>query len=257
MLCDDYEALELNGGDGGAFKLLGRLLGDVIEVLEGASCTQRKVSMVPFVFSIPFVLSWGGSISSDSLLPSILLLVNYVLLPAPSTSGMVKVFLQFEALKSWAYAFHQDKASSVRVPVANVTLSSSTHLLRENTDSVRSNQRMRPTAPFRTIKIGRLTTHKPFVVTYYIPIGYNGKFWNLRLPEIDTEIKKVKMPIWGLVFVGSSRTGSLPSGHGMIIDESYLTLRSILHQRISWWWCKYTLTGDEDPTDSKTEYWNG
>ncbi|GJW30327.1 hypothetical protein Tco_0047202 [Tanacetum coccineum] len=36
---------------------------------------------------------------------------------------------------SWAYAFHQDKASSVRVPVANVTLSSSAHLLRENTDS--------------------------------------------------------------------------------------------------------------------------
>ncbi|GKB13477.1 hypothetical protein Tco_0847400, partial [Tanacetum coccineum] len=70
---------------------------------KGASCTQRKVSMVPFVFSIPFVLSWGGSISSDSFLPSILLLV--------------------------------DKASSVRLPVANVTLSSSTHLLRENTDS--------------------------------------------------------------------------------------------------------------------------
>ncbi|GJS58859.1 hypothetical protein Tco_0653643 [Tanacetum coccineum] len=36
---------------------------------------------------------------------------------------------------SWAYAFHQDKASSVRVPVANVTLFYSTHLLRENTDS--------------------------------------------------------------------------------------------------------------------------
>ncbi|GKA79080.1 hypothetical protein Tco_0785676, partial [Tanacetum coccineum] len=35
-----------------------------------------------------------------------------------------------------AYAFHQDKASSVRVPVANVTLSSSAHLLRENTNSV-------------------------------------------------------------------------------------------------------------------------
>nr|GEU90287.1 hypothetical protein [Tanacetum cinerariifolium] len=35
----------------------------------------------------------------------------------------------------WAYAFHQDKASLVRVPVANVTLSSSAHLLRENTDS--------------------------------------------------------------------------------------------------------------------------
>ncbi|GKG03789.1 hypothetical protein Tco_0314176, partial [Tanacetum coccineum] len=37
----------------------------------------------------------------------------------------------------WVYAFHQDKASLVRVPVANVTLSSSAHLLRENTDSVR------------------------------------------------------------------------------------------------------------------------
>ncbi|GJW85416.1 hypothetical protein Tco_0158561 [Tanacetum coccineum] len=34
-----------------------------------------------------------------------------------------------------AYTFHQDKASLVRVPVANVTLSSSAHLLRENTDS--------------------------------------------------------------------------------------------------------------------------
>ncbi|GJS75558.1 reverse transcriptase domain-containing protein [Tanacetum coccineum] len=43
----------------------------------------------------------------------------------------------------WAYAFHQDKASLVRVPVANVTLTSLAHLLRENTDSVRSNQRMR------------------------------------------------------------------------------------------------------------------
>nr|GFA28978.1 hypothetical protein [Tanacetum cinerariifolium] len=39
-----------------------------------------------------------------------------------------------------AYGFHQDKASLVRVPVANVTLSSSAHLLRENTDSVRSKQ---------------------------------------------------------------------------------------------------------------------
>ncbi|GJT47793.1 hypothetical protein Tco_0973950 [Tanacetum coccineum] len=36
---------------------------------------------------------------------------------------------------SWACALHQDKASLVKVPVANVTLSSSAHLLRENTDS--------------------------------------------------------------------------------------------------------------------------
>ncbi|GKG15963.1 hypothetical protein Tco_0358286, partial [Tanacetum coccineum] len=52
----------------------------------------------------------------------------------------------------WACAFHQDKASSVKVPVANVTLFSSAHLLRENTDSVRSNQRIRPTAPSVPLK---------------------------------------------------------------------------------------------------------
>ncbi|GKC14560.1 retrovirus-related pol polyprotein from transposon TNT 1-94, partial [Tanacetum coccineum] len=47
--------------------------------LLGESCTQKKVSMIPFVFSIHFVLSWGGSISSDSLLPSILLLVVIII----------------------------------------------------------------------------------------------------------------------------------------------------------------------------------
>ncbi|GJV00886.1 hypothetical protein Tco_1330156 [Tanacetum coccineum] len=52
----------------------------------------------------------------------------------------------------WAYVFHQDKASSVRVPVPNVTLFSSAHLLRENTDSVRSNQRIRLTAPSVPLK---------------------------------------------------------------------------------------------------------
>nr|GEX81336.1 aminoacyl-tRNA synthetase, class 1a, anticodon-binding [Tanacetum cinerariifolium] len=41
-------------------------------VIQGASCTQRKVSMV--LFSTPFVLYWGGS--------------NCVLLLAPSTSGL-------------------------------------------------------------------------------------------------------------------------------------------------------------------------
>nr|GEW87839.1 hypothetical protein [Tanacetum cinerariifolium] len=44
-------------------------------VMQGASCTQRRVFMVSFVFSIPFILSWGVSISLDSFLPSILLLV--------------------------------------------------------------------------------------------------------------------------------------------------------------------------------------
>ncbi|GJT16578.1 hypothetical protein Tco_0875284 [Tanacetum coccineum] len=50
---------------------------------------------------------------------------------------VVVVVAVIVVVESWAYAFHQDKASSVRVPVANVTLFSSVHLLRENTDSVR------------------------------------------------------------------------------------------------------------------------
>ncbi|GJX94262.1 hypothetical protein Tco_0348848 [Tanacetum coccineum] len=49
-------------------------------VMQGVSCTQRKVSMVPFVFSILFLLSWGGSISFDSFLPSILLLVVIIVM---------------------------------------------------------------------------------------------------------------------------------------------------------------------------------
>ncbi|GKA11218.1 hypothetical protein Tco_0690651 [Tanacetum coccineum] len=161
-------------------------------VMQGASCTQRKVSMVPFVFSIPFVLSWGGSINSDSFLPSILLLVVIIIMvvnvvviliviivvivgvvivvviigvvvvvsgvssilklshlwslvylpelcfiPTPSTSGLCQVVIMLACSIpiGWAYAFHQDKASLVRVPIANVTLSSLAHLLRENTDT--------------------------------------------------------------------------------------------------------------------------
>ncbi|GKD86590.1 hypothetical protein Tco_1357744, partial [Tanacetum coccineum] len=45
-------------------------------VMQGASYTQRKISMV--LFSIPFVFIWGGSLSSDSFLPSILLVVVIV-----------------------------------------------------------------------------------------------------------------------------------------------------------------------------------
>ncbi|GKE07222.1 hypothetical protein Tco_1399240 [Tanacetum coccineum] len=49
-------------------------------VMQGASCTQRKVSSVPIVFNIHFVLSWGGCISPDSFLSSILLLVVMVVI---------------------------------------------------------------------------------------------------------------------------------------------------------------------------------
>nr|GEX20308.1 reverse transcriptase domain-containing protein [Tanacetum cinerariifolium] len=47
-------------------------------VMRGASCTQRKVSSVPFVFCILFVLSQGGGISPGSFLYFIMLLVVMV-----------------------------------------------------------------------------------------------------------------------------------------------------------------------------------
>ncbi|GKF60678.1 hypothetical protein Tco_0177464, partial [Tanacetum coccineum] len=53
----------------------------------------------------------------------------------------------------WANEFHQDKASSVRVPVANFTLQSSIQLQRRNTDLVRLNQRMRPITPSVPLKL--------------------------------------------------------------------------------------------------------
>ncbi|GJS75557.1 hypothetical protein Tco_0725438 [Tanacetum coccineum] len=123
-------------------------------VMQGASCTQRKVSMVSF-----------GRISPNSFLSSILLVVviivtvvivmvilivvvvaivgvvivvaifgsvSYVGAASPESEGII---LACSIPIGWAYAFHQDKASLVRVPVANVTLTSLAHLLRENTDS--------------------------------------------------------------------------------------------------------------------------
>ncbi|GJR47187.1 hypothetical protein Tco_1315290 [Tanacetum coccineum] len=77
----DWDILWENGVPGQMTHFVASLTLDSANscVMLGASCTQRKVSMVPFVFSIPIVLSWGGSISSDSFLPSILLLVVIII----------------------------------------------------------------------------------------------------------------------------------------------------------------------------------
>ncbi|GJX41011.1 hypothetical protein Tco_0256001 [Tanacetum coccineum] len=103
----------------------------------GGSCTQRKVSMVSF-----------GRISPNSFLSSILLVVVIIVMVVivvvilivvvvtiVGVVIVVVIFGLFVVVDGWAYAFHQDKASLVRVPVANVSLSSSAHLLQENTDS--------------------------------------------------------------------------------------------------------------------------
>ncbi|GKD86505.1 hypothetical protein Tco_1357659 [Tanacetum coccineum] len=130
-------------------------------VMQGASFKQRKASSIPIVFS------WGGSISPNGFLPSILLLlviivavvivvVTVVLVVVVVESSSI-IKLSFVIIGSlhrigkspnedsivsqnlvpivgnkasyipigWANEFHQDKASSVRVPVANFTLQSS------------------------------------------------------------------------------------------------------------------------------------
>ncbi|GJR17096.1 hypothetical protein Tco_0965623 [Tanacetum coccineum] len=79
-----------------------------VDVIVGVVIVVAIIGVVVFVTIIGIVVVGGG-------VPSIIKL-SFVII-------------------GWAYAFHQDKASSVKVPVANVTLSSSAHLLRENTDS--------------------------------------------------------------------------------------------------------------------------
>ncbi|GKC15274.1 hypothetical protein Tco_1012056 [Tanacetum coccineum] len=111
--------------------------------------------------------------ASTSFLPSVLGIVVAIVGVAivVVAAGAIVESSSVVKLSFVAYAFHQDKASSVKVPVAKVTLFSSAHLLRENTgtlvkvtlfssahllrentDSVRSNQRIRPTAPSVPLK---------------------------------------------------------------------------------------------------------
>ncbi|GJV66347.1 hypothetical protein Tco_1477175 [Tanacetum coccineum] len=70
----------------------------------------------------------------------------------PLHSQMVKFVFHLLDL-SWAKDFYQDRASSVKVPVANFTLQSSVQFLRENTNLVRSNQRISLTAPSEPLKL--------------------------------------------------------------------------------------------------------
>ncbi|GJS33352.1 hypothetical protein Tco_0531734 [Tanacetum coccineum] len=96
-------------------------------VMQGTFLTQVKASSIPIIFT------WGDSISPEGFLSSILLLVVIIVMVVITVILVVVV-----VGKGWAYEFHQDKASSVRVPVANFTLQSSVQFLQENTDSVRA-----------------------------------------------------------------------------------------------------------------------
>ncbi|GJW20823.1 hypothetical protein Tco_0031445 [Tanacetum coccineum] len=88
-------------------------------VMQGAFLTQGKASNIPTIFS------WGDSISLDGFLsPILLLLVIFV-----AVVIVVTVVLVVVVSEGWANEFHQDIASSVRVPIANFTLQSSVQLL--------------------------------------------------------------------------------------------------------------------------------
>ncbi|GJX46704.1 hypothetical protein Tco_0271894 [Tanacetum coccineum] len=106
-------------------------------------------TMVPFVFSIPFVLSWGGSISSDSFLPSYLLLVVIIVavvivVVILIVDTVVIVGMVIVVADLWgdpvgcSIPIRLDMIppgqgrQSIGVPVANVTLSSSAHLPTRN-----------------------------------------------------------------------------------------------------------------------------
>nr|GEW76763.1 hypothetical protein [Tanacetum cinerariifolium] len=81
-----------------------------------------------------------------------------VIIGAPSIIKLAFVITGFEAVTIPSILWGNlpikisDMASSIRVPVADVTLFSSAQLLRENTDSVCLNQRMSPTAPSVPLK---------------------------------------------------------------------------------------------------------
>nr|GEX24131.1 putative reverse transcriptase domain-containing protein [Tanacetum cinerariifolium] len=95
-------------------------------VMQGAFCTQRKVSCVPFVFSILFVLSRGGIMSLDSFLPSILLLVVIivtvvVVVVVVSVGGVPSVLKLSFMVIGWESEFHHNKASSYGGGVVDLT----------------------------------------------------------------------------------------------------------------------------------------
>ncbi|GJS85798.1 hypothetical protein Tco_0752339 [Tanacetum coccineum] len=107
---------------------------------------QREISGIPSVLLLTIVVAIVGV--------AVVVVAAGAVVESSSVvklSFVVTRYLHW-SFACWAYAFHQDKASLVKVPVANVTLFSSAHLLRENTDSVRSNQRIRPTAPSVPLK---------------------------------------------------------------------------------------------------------
>ncbi|GKA64615.1 hypothetical protein Tco_0764322, partial [Tanacetum coccineum] len=93
-------------------------------VMQGAPFTQEMISSIPI----------GGSISPEGFLPSILLLVVIIVTVVIAIVILIVVVIDDVSL---FLKLSFDRASLVKVPVANATLFSPAQLLRENTDSFR------------------------------------------------------------------------------------------------------------------------
>ncbi|GJT02475.1 hypothetical protein Tco_0823644 [Tanacetum coccineum] len=78
--------------------------------------------------------AWQVTVTGSRLLPVAGPLFLQFLVRWPTLLQILHLTVQ-----GWAKEFHQDRASSVNVPVANFTLQSSVQLLQENADSVLSN----------------------------------------------------------------------------------------------------------------------
>ncbi|GJW52160.1 hypothetical protein Tco_0093511 [Tanacetum coccineum] len=164
------------------------------------------------------------SISLEGFLPSILLLVVTVVIVAVilvvvivAIVGVVivvmiiRVFVIVTIIRAVVFFFVVTRRID-RVPEPNVTLSSSAtanakkpiHLFFQSCSNTISNQ----------LPDGSLSHIR----------GYNGKFLEFRTSRDRYEDNRMSDPIGGLEFLGSSGTGSLPSG-------------------------RVDLTGDENPTD--------
>ncbi|GJU48915.1 integrase, catalytic region, zinc finger, CCHC-type containing protein [Tanacetum coccineum] len=126
-------------------------------ILEGkrVHLVQGTLSSIPIVGSI----SPEGSLSLILLLVVIIAMVVVMVVIVVAIVGVVIVVTVIGVVVmassipiDWVNEFHQNKASSVSVLIANFTLFFSAHLLRENTNSVCLNQRIRPTAPSVPLK---------------------------------------------------------------------------------------------------------
>ncbi|GJZ71025.1 hypothetical protein Tco_0634876 [Tanacetum coccineum] len=127
----------------------------IIVAVVGVGITAVVVIIVAVVVVVEsssviklFLRFRGGNISFNTLRQS----------PDENYHHFLRIW-HHNGTQGWEKEFYQDRASSVKVPVANFNLQSSVQLLQKNTDKVLSNKRMRPIAPSIPLKLIGLAAH--------------------------------------------------------------------------------------------------